>query len=192
MDSQLENKTDVELVEMAKKDPAVFGVLIERYEPRLLIYIKRISSGTNEDAEDILQESFLKAYQNLNNFDTSLSFSSWIYRIVHNETVSTWRKNKSRPQGNVIHVDDEFFERIVDSADIVGEIDNEISRDIIEDVFAQMDDKYREILVLKFIEDKNYDEISDILKKPPGTIATHISRAKKQFRNLCEERGVNF
>ncbi|MEA3323377.1 MAG: RNA polymerase sigma factor [Patescibacteria group bacterium] len=186
------NKTDNELVELTKKDPAVFGVLMERYDGKLLTYIRRISSVPNEEAEDILQDSFLKAYQNLNNFDNNLSFSSWMYRIVHNETVSHWRKDKSRPQGNIAHVDDEFLERIVDTQDIVGDVDKEILKKTLEDIMVGMDDKYREILILKYIEDKSYDEISDILKKPPGTIATHISRAKKQFRELCVQKDINF
>lgn len=186
------NKTDNELVELTKKDPAVFGVLMERYDGKLLTYIRRISSVSNEGAEDILQDSFLKAYQNLNNFDNKLSFSSWMYRIVHNETVSHWRKDKSRPQGNIAHVDDEFLDRIVDTQDIVGDVDKEILKKTLEDIMVDMDDKYREILILKYIEDKSYDEISDILKKPPGTIATHISRAKKQFRELSVKKDINF
>jgi RNA polymerase sigma-70 factor (ECF subfamily) len=189
---KMQDKTDKELVALTRDDPAVFGVLMERYERKLLTYIKRISSVSNEEAEDILQDSFLKAYQNLNNFDDKLSFSSWIYRIVHNETISHWRKNKSRPQGNVAQVDDEFLERIVDTQDIVADMDKEILKKTMLDIMSQMDEKYREILILKYIEDKSYDEISDILKKPPGTIATHISRAKKQFRELCEKNNINF
>ena len=185
-------KTDKELVSLVSSDPAVFGVLMERYEKRLLMYIRRISSVTIEEAEDILQDSFLKAYQNLNNFDNNLAFSSWIYRIVHNETISNWRKNKSRPQGNVVQVDDEFLERIVDTQDIQADIDKDILKKTVADIMKDMNDKYREILILKYIEDKSYEEISDILKKPPGTVATHLSRAKKQFYDLCAQKGINF
>jgi len=187
----INNKTDKELVLLTLDEPAVFGVIMERYEKRMLIYIKRISSVTNEEAEDILQDSFLKAYQNLNNFDQELTFSSWMYRIVHNETISNWRKNKSRPQGNAVYVDDEFLERIVDSQDIQGDVDKDILKKSVENIMIDMDDKYREILILKYIEDKSYEEISDILKKPAGTIATHISRAKKQFRDLCMSSDIN-
>ncbi|PID51924.1 MAG: hypothetical protein CR972_04435 [Candidatus Moraniibacteriota bacterium] len=184
-------KTDEELVVMTLDDPAVFGILMERYESRMLLYIKRISSVTSEEAEDILQEGFLKAYQNLNNFDRKLQFSSWLYRIIHNETISYWRKKKVRPQGNMAQVDDEFFERIMDSHDLIKELDGEYLRDAIGDVLAEMDERYREILILKYIEEKSYDEISAILKKPSGTVATHINRAKKQFRELCKKRDFN-
>jgi len=192
IDNQINKKTDKELVSLTMNDPAVFGVLMARYENKMLIYIRRISSVTNEEAEDILQDSFLKAYQNLNSFDDKFSFSSWLYRIVHNETISHWRKDKSRPQGNAAYVDDEFFERIVDTQDIVADVDKKILKKAMQGVFTDMDDKYREILILKYIEDKSYDEISDILKKPPGTVATHINRAKKQFRDLCEQKDINF
>lgn len=188
IENPTKQKTDEKLVFLALDDPVVFGVLMERYESKMLLYIKRISSVSNEEAEDILQESFLKAYQNLHNFDQKLSFSSWLYRIVHNETISYWRKKKIRPQGNAVHVDDEFFERIVDSQDFVREIDGEYLKDAIQEVLVEMDEKYREILILKYIEEKSYEEISDILKKPTGTVATHINRAKKQFRELYEQK----
>lgn len=190
--NSLDNKTDKELVSLTMDDPAVFGVLMTRYEHRMLVYIRRISAVTSEESEDILQDSFLKAYQNLNSFDDNLAFSSWLYRIVHNETISAWRKNKSRPQGNAAQVDDEFLERIVDTQDIIGEMDKELLKEVMSSVMVDMDDKYREILILKYIEDKSYDEISDILKKPAGTVATHISRAKGQFRDLCEQKDINF
>lgn len=184
-------KTDEELVAITLDDPAFFGILMERYDSRMLLYIKRMSSVTAEEAEDILQDSFLKAYQNLRNFDRKLKFSSWLYRIVHNETISYWRKKKVRPQGNIAQVDDEFFDRIMDSHDLIKELDGEYLRDALEDVLKEMDDRYREILILKYIEEKSYEEISAILKKPPGTVATHINRAKKQFRELCGKRDFN-
>ena len=190
-DQKETQKTDEELVVMTLDDPAFFGVLMERYESRMLLYIKRMSSVTSEEAEDVLQDSFLKAYQNLHNFDRKLKFSSWLYRIVHNETISYWRKKKVRPQGNVAQVDDEFFNRIMDSHDLVKELDGGYLRDALDDVLNEMDVRYREVLILKYIEEKSYDEISAILKKPPGTVATHINRAKKQFRKLCEKREFN-
>lgn len=178
------NKSDEELVALSMDDPSFFGELMSRYEGKMLLYIKRISAVTIEEAEDILQESFLKAYQNLQSFDDKLLFSSWLYRIVHNETVSHWRKKRIRPHGNSVFVDEEFMERIAGVQDIMIDLDAEDLRDVINTVMHKMDERYRQILILKFIEDKSYEEIADILKKPLGTVATHINRAKKQFREL--------
>jgi RNA polymerase sigma-70 factor, ECF subfamily len=178
------NKTDEELFMLSMSEPSFFGELMMRYEGKMLLYIKRISAVTNEEAEDILQDSFLKAYRNLQSFDEKLSFSSWLYRIVHNETISYWRKKKIRPHGNSIFVDEEFLERIAGVQDIMIDLDTEDLKSVIHAILEKMDDRYRQILILKFIEDKSYEEIADILKKPLGTVATHINRAKKQFREL--------
>ncbi len=192
MQEHNEKRSDQELVALTMDNPSFYGVLMDRYEQRMLLYIKRISAVAMEEAEDILQESFLKAYQNLQSFDDDLSFSSWLYRIVHNETISYWRKKKIRPHGNSIYVDEDFLERIAGTENIITDIDHDHLKDIVQKVLEKMDDRYREILVLKFIEDKSYQEISDILKKPAGTVATHINRAKKQFRDLTKELNVNF
>jgi RNA polymerase sigma-70 factor, ECF subfamily len=192
MKQNFKKKMDEELVLMTLHDPSYFGVLMQRYEQRLSLYIRRISSVTLEEAQDILQESFIKAYQNLHSFDSSLAFSSWIYRIVHNETISYWRKKKIRPQGNIVEVDEDFFARVIDSHDLVRDIDHEYLQKELAGILEEMDEHYREILVLKYIEDQSYEEISDILKKPLGTVATHINRAKKQFRKIYEKRNHNF
>jgi len=69
-----------------------FACLYDRYEPKLLRYIKKISQADADEASDILQEAFIKMWKNLNNYDDSLKLSSWLYRIVHNETISFCRK----------------------------------------------------------------------------------------------------
>lgn len=187
--NNIENLSDEELVKLTLADQEIFLHIIKRYEIKLGYYIKRISGLGKEDIEDILQEVFIKAYQNLNNFDQGLKFSSWIYRIAHNEVISNWRKRKSRPE-NVIWDAEKVLDNIVADFDISQDIDRDILSKNMEGIFSKMDIKYREVLVLKFIEDKNYQEISDILKKPMGTVATLINRAKKQFKQKLEESQV--
>lgn len=187
--NNIENLSDEELVKLTLADQEIFLHIIKRYETKLGYYIKRISGLGKEDIEDILQEVFIKAYQNLNNFDQGLKFSSWIYRIAHNEVISSWRKRKSRPE-NVIWDAEKVLENIVADFDISQDIDRDILSKNMEGIFSKMDMKYREVLVLKFIEDKNYQEISDILKKPMGTVATLINRAKKQFKQKLQESQI--
>ena len=80
-----ENLSDLQLVKLSLKDHQNFRYLVERYEPLLLRYMRRIANVSKEEAEDLLQEIFIKVYKNLNGFDQKLKFSSWIYRIAHNE-----------------------------------------------------------------------------------------------------------
>ncbi len=175
-------KNDIELIKLTLKNKDFFACLIKKYEQPLLRYIQRISSFNLETAEDILQEAFIKVYQNLNEFDPGLKFSSWLYRIVHNQTISHYRRIKNQPQGIYQTDDNDELNRLASQINIEHEINNRLNREIINKILNKMDIKYREVLVLKFLEEKSYEEISDILKKPMGTVATLINRAKKQFK----------
>jgi RNA polymerase sigma-70 factor, ECF subfamily len=178
----LNEKTDEELASLLLIDQASFLALMQRYEPKLLGYIFRISKSTKEEAEDILQDVFIKVYKNINSFDSGLKFSSWIYRITHNEVISSFRKKSARPQLADNGLDDALIERIAGEFDVVREIDTKRMREVMLGFIDRLDSKYREVMILKFLEEKDYKEISDILKKPMGTVATLINRAKKKLR----------
>ena len=184
-----EHKTDEELVTLTLENQNYFVYIIQRYEGKLLSYIRRISN-LGEEAEDVLQEVFIKVYQNLNGFDPKLKFSSWIYRIAHNQVISNYRKIKARPQGSVLDLEEGGLENIADEFDLIGQIEQASLRENIFKILDKMDQKYKEILVLKFLEEKDYKEISDILKKPMGTVASMISRAKKQFQEELEKANI--
>ncbi len=182
-----DGKTDNELVELTLENSSYFACLMKRYEASLLRFIRRISGVNIQDAEDILQEVFIKVYKNLNAYDTSLKFSSWIYRITRNYVISEFRKKKSR--GEVFLVDDEW-NIFVSDLNIEKELDKEIDKDILLKVLDKIDIKYREVLVLKFLEGYDYKEISDILKKPIGTVGTFINRAKRKLKQELSARGL--
>ena len=185
---RLEDKTDEELVALTLENPDNYRVLVERYEVKLLRYIMRISSSTMEDAEDILQDVFVSAYRNLNGFDPDLKFSSWIYRITHNKVISHYRKTTARPKTVTYEGDNDLLNILKGDSDLAEDLERQYTAKEVMDTLSEMDERYREVLVLKFIEDKNYREISDILEKPMGTVATLISRAKKQFKEKAEEK----
>ncbi len=174
--------SDSKLVIESLKDPEVFGKLIERYEKKLMRYIQRISAYRTDEAEEILQEIFIKAWKNLNDFDTSLSFSSWIYRITHNETISQFRKTKSRGENKLIPLEDQVFQLMAEEMDFGEEIDQQQRNQKVSKTIKTLPDAYQEVLILKYFEDKSYEDISDILQKPMGTIATLLNRAKKAFK----------
>ena len=99
--------TDNEVVSRSLKDLDYFSCLYDRYGPRLLLYIKKISSANQEEAEDILQDAFIKIWRNLNEYDHSLKLSSWLYRIVHNETISYCRKKRSFGKDNTLILEED-------------------------------------------------------------------------------------
>lgn len=153
---------------------------MNRYQAPLLRFIRRISGVTLYDAEDMLQEIYIKVYKNLNSFDTNLKFSSWIYRITRNHVISENRKKRNHQE--FLLDDEETSEsKFISRIDLPKEIDNVLNQETITKVLANMDEKYREALVLRFLEEMDYQEIADVLKKPVGTVGTLINRAKKVF-----------
>lgn len=187
-----EGKTDEELVKLTLQDNQYFLCLMKNYEEKLMRYIKRISSASKEEAEDVLQEVYIKVYQNLNAFDTSLKFSSWIYRITRNEVISTFRKKSARPQTFGGESAELILERIASDLDTKKAVDTEYLQKNIYTILEKMDQKYKEVLVLRYLEEKDYSEISDILKKPVGTVSTLLNRAKKNFKKQLEKHKITF
>ena len=187
--NKYENMSDLELVQLSLKDKENFFYLMKRYETKILRYISRLTDVSQEEAEDILQDIFIKLYRNLNGFNQHLKFSSWIYRIAHNEIINHYHKNKSslktfniNPDSNEVH---RLPDIISDQDDVLNHLlSYEISSDI-RKVLAKLPKKYCEVLILRYFEEKKYDEISDILCKPPGTVATLINRAKSRFKKVA-------
>ena len=180
--------SDSEAVQMTLKEPNQYGLLVERYEAKLKRYIARLGVRNPEDQLDVLQEIFIKAYRNLNSFDTTLSFSSWIYRIAHNEAISWYRKRNVRPEGHLVGDSEELFEFLgskEESAEI--SFDKDINATEVARALTELDEKYREPIILRFFEHKEYDEISDILQIPIGSVGTLIHRGKKRLADVLNK-----
>lgn len=188
--SQSQNISDEELVKLTLESQDNFLYLVDRYKAKLLNYIRRLTNIDPEDAEDILQEVFIKVYLNLNDFNNDLKFSSWIYRITHNQVISSHRKLKARPEGYSVNIDDDAARSLAADIDIVAGTDAHILQANINSILKKLEPKYRDILVLKFLEEKNYQEISDIIKKPLGTVASTMNKAKQEFRQELERQNL--
>lgn len=182
--------TDVDLIELSKKNPEFFGILMERYQEPLFHYIRRISQLSKDDTDDLLQEVFIKIYQKLNEYSETLKFSSWAYRIAHNHVIDYFRKTSARPHTNALE-DYEWEKMIKASVHIEKDIMDKDCAEKIKKCIQDMPLAYKEILILRFIEEKEYEEIMDILKKPKGTVATLIRRGKKLLAKKMKEQHIN-
>ena len=180
--------SDEELVHSILNDTSFFGILIERYEDKLKRYVIRISGVSVADAEDICQDVFIKVYKNIRGFDTTLSFSSWIYRIAHNEARSFYRKHKKREQ--TYSLDDTDYDQLASDLQTDGLVIDAERREVLTLVLGDLKEEYREVLILNFLEEKSYTEISDILKKPVGSVGTLLHRAKKQLKQILQKKGI--
>lgn len=175
---------------MALREREFFGNIVERYEARLNRYISRLGIVDPDDREDVLQEIFIKVYKNLNSYDQSLSFSAWIYRIAHNEAITWYRRLKVRPEGYLVADSDLILNLISDVgvASAEEKFDQAVDSKLLLREMEKLDEKYREVLLLRFFEHLEYEEISDVLKVPVGTVGTLIHRAKKNLKDKLKEQ----
>lgn len=179
---------DSDLVKKSLADASNFKYIIERYESKFSQYIRRKTSVSKEDIEDLLQDIFIKIYLNLRGFDTSLKFSSWAYRIAHNEIITWYRKKKIRPQINFEDYEEEnLINFFAEDTDIEKEFGIQELKKHIKESIDKLDDKYKDIIILRFLEEKEYEEISDILQIPLGTVSTLIYRGKKELQELLRK-----
>jgi RNA polymerase sigma-70 factor (ECF subfamily) len=161
----------------------IFGELIERYQAKLLRYARKFLLDA-DDAKDIVQDIFIKSYQNVQSFDATRRFSPWIYRIAHNEFVNALKKRQSRR--TVFTIDfDTLFPHLVapDTADSTSiERDTKVTLDQYLD---KINAKYREPLVLYYLEGMDYKEISEILQIPVSTVGVRLARGRTSLQKAA-------
>ena len=164
-------------------DQVAFGVLVRRYEAKLLRYAGRLLFSSDLDPADVVQDTFVKAYVNLRSFDASRRFSPWVYRIAHNELVNAVRK-KAREMVDFYDFSS-FLPSLPSSASSEGQVDLGLLREELEKGLDGLPATYREPLVLFAFEGMSYVEIAEILHLPTSTVGVRISRGKKRLRELC-------
>jgi RNA polymerase sigma-70 factor (ECF subfamily) len=185
--TKYQKKTDIELVELTLENLENYKYIIERYQTKLNSYLKRLLYTSSADVEDVLQDTFIKIYKNLNSYKPSHKFSSWAYRIAHNEAISYLRSKKLSVNELSNDIETDIFELIASDVNIEKEAIKECNSKQFREIFNQLDEKSREILELKFVEEFDYSEISEILQIPSGTVGSLINRAKIKFKELFIE-----
>ncbi|MFH1098878.1 MAG: RNA polymerase sigma factor [Candidatus Uhrbacteria bacterium] len=153
--------------------------LVERYYAPLVRYAWRFL-GNQEDAEDIVQNVFLKAYANIRQYDPHRAFSTWIYRITHNECVNLLKRRHREP---ISFFDpDTIFPHPIAAETPADQVERNEMLDLIERYLAALDPKYREPVILHYIAERSYEEISDIMHIPISTVGIRLKRARDRLR----------
>lgn len=183
MQASLKELTDEGVVELVQAgDMVAFGEIVRRYQVKLVRYATTITYDEMA-AEDVVQNAFLKAYEHILSFSTKRKFSSWMYRIVHNSAIDYLRKHRREV---AIQEHDWVLQLTPTQEDF--EEDVALKMDI-RDMYAKLallPVSYRSVLSLYYLEEYSYAEISDVLRIPPGTVATRLNRGKKALAALYE------
>ena len=182
----LESQDDSLLVQgTLEGDPLCFEVLVERYQRRLFGLVRHYTRSAVE-VEDIVQDTFLKAFSRLETFQQSSAFYTWLYRVAVN-AATDWLKKKR--QDRALQVED--LQRLPLADDCDTPDDNLGRKDLrgqIREAMGQLPEKFRTILVLRELEGMAYDEISNVLKISKGTVESRLFRARAKLKAELERR----
>ncbi len=161
----------------------LFGRLLERYEGKISRYAGRFLSDA-EDRRDIVQETFIKAYRNIESFDTGRKFSSWLYRIAHNECVNFLKKRKLE---KIPFFDLDVLFPHLPREKYKDELNAGQLKELLGLCVDKLDLKYKEPLLLYYMEGFDYREIADILHVPIDTVGVRLLRGRKLLKKYYED-----
>ena len=184
------------LVERARAgDDRAFEALVDAYKDRIFVYVSRMLPDAAE-AEDITQETFVRAYQSLRGFRGASSFQTWLYRIASNLVIDSVRRHRRREEGVIsldAPLDTEEGELSRELADLRRGPEEEATGAAVQKevraAIAKISPKLRAVLVMYDIQGMSYQEIAQILGCPLGTVKSRLFNARMQLRELLEERG---
>jgi RNA polymerase sigma-70 factor (ECF subfamily) len=174
---------------LAGAQPA-FEQIVRRYQRPVITFIARVT-GDRAGAEDLAQETFVKAFRNLVAFDASRRFSSWLLRIAHNTAIDAMRRSRVRTvpfgspglDGSTPHVLEPEAPVTPDPVE---------QRDLghaLERALARLRPEYRAAIVLRYHESLSFDEIGTVMSVPAATARTFVHRARKELAGLLAEAG---
>ncbi len=176
----MEQTDEAVAVQVQQGNSEAFALLLARYESKLLRYAGKFLFYDPEGAEDVIQDVFLKAYTQIQSFDPARKFSSWLYRIAHNELINTIRKQRRE------HVSFFDLDTVLphlasgDATDAAAKASEE--RAALEGALQKLDAKYREPLILYYFEDLDYQAIADVLRIPVSTVGVRLRRARQAMQ----------
>jgi RNA polymerase sigma-70 factor (ECF subfamily) len=180
---------EAELIERSRKgDSEAFGILVERYQRRV-VGVALAVVHNQDDAIELAQETFIRAYENLSKFESRSSFSTWLYRIAANLAIDFWRREGRHV---VLHGEDADNE-ISRMASAHGDSFKEVSRselsERLKQALEELTPEHRAVILLREVEGLSYDEISEVLQCPRGTVMSRLHYAREHLRGILKDVG---
>lgn len=161
-----------------KGDVSAYTILVDRHKRAVYTFILKMVK-VPEDAEEIAHDAFVKAYQSLGNFKSQSKFSTWLFRIAFNETVSRLRKKKH----DVISLDEQKFSylEVSDTENILNELDELEKQETVKLAIDKLPDIDRSLITLYYNQDCSIKEIAEIMKLSESNVKIKLFRARKQL-----------
>ncbi len=185
-------RSDRELVEMALKgEKKAFEALILRYQNGIINYIYRMILDM-DDAMDLAQEVFIKAFFSLGTYNPAYSFSTWVYKIASNLTIDYLRKKKRKNfNTESLSLGNKEIEIPDHSMSPVKNLEREIFYKKLENALNMLPESLREFIILRDMNELSYNEIAEIKNLPLGTVKNKIFRGREILRKLLEDEDAS-
>lgn len=176
--------SDEELVtKVRQSNQELYVEVVRRYQQPLFRYAVTLVHDA-EIAQDIVQEALIKAFTNLRSFNTKKKFSSWLYRITHNQAMDHFRSQRRFTSFDLLP---ELVQTLASKSNVEVTLDETLLREKIDEVIDQLPLQYRSVVILYYLEGKKYAEISEVMKVPEGTVATWLRRSKVVLAKALKE-----
>ncbi len=168
-------------------DRDAFGELVEQYRDNVYRLAYRMC-GNAYDADEAAQEAFVAAWRALPNFRGDAKFSTWLYRLTTNAAIDVMRREKRHQT-----VGDGEMKEVADDADSPQEtVERTEQQEAVQKALATLSEEYREVLLLRYMEELDYAEIAEVLQLPSGTVKSRINRAKAALKTALLKSGNIF
>lgn len=178
---------EAELIERAKAgDAKAFGVLVERYQRRV-VGVAMAVVHDQEDALELAQETFVRAFENIGKFESRSSFSTWLYRIAANIAIDFRRRERRHPTLRGEEADNEIQRLPSKIGDSFKEAQRSEMAQRITDALGQLTPEHRAAILLREVEGLSYDELSDVLQCPRGTVMSRLHYARNHLRQILKD-----
>ena len=190
MEFPIPDKPDQVLVEQSQAGYSeAFGVLVKKYQRKVYEIAYRFTQNVDE-ASDLSQEIFVKAYRALSNFESSSTFYTWLYRIAHNAGIDYTRRRKTRPEhlfSDEFPNDQQLLHPRVTDRQVVSTAEASEIQDKIKQAIARLSPRQQQVFVLRYYQDLPLREIGDILGLRIGTVKAQLFNSIRKLRQLLTD-----
>jgi RNA polymerase sigma-70 factor (ECF subfamily) len=180
--------SDEELIaQFQNGDLYAFDIIVQRYKDQLLNFAYRFL-GNYEEAEDVVQETFLRLYRNRHAYRQIAKFSTWLYTITSNLSKTELRKRKRRKLVSIsdLGYDEKEYELEDSHADTERDVDSVLKEEIIQKAIEELPPRFRQVVILRDIKGLSYEEVGKILKIPLGTVKSRVNRARLKLQSKLQ------
>ncbi len=177
----MRNLSDQEIIDSVKKgNDSDYSIIVNRYKNKAFSMLKRMLK--NEfDAEEILQDCFLKAYNSLNNFKGESKFSTWFYRIVYNSALTKLSSKKRKTESEMTSVEEHFDLESTYNAD---EFEKKDIGELVRESINKLPERYSAILTMFYLNEMSIEEISEVMELSISNVKVMLHRSRNSLRDL--------